>query len=102
MTPQPATLPEAARTEPVFDLNNIESLSAEVLSSMQALRDLFEARAGKLEACQTALQQRCEKFAQEQQTFASSRTEHTQSFEKLEAELAQREQRCAQREEQLT
>lgn len=102
-----ATLPDAGAVAPGVDLTNIdltnvENLGNEVLSSMQSLRDLFEVRANKLEACQSTLQERCAQFAQEQEAFTCAKLEHAQSIERLEAELAEREQRCADKEQQVT
>src|SRR5262245_3433486 len=81
-------------TQQGVDLPQIESLGRGVITAMQTVRELLQARAAALEACRDALDQHYQQLQSEQKAFADRETELCRQFEDREQQLSKREAGC--------
>ena len=82
----------AGYEKPLVDVGHIEAMGKEVVSAMQSLRELLDARAAAVEACRSALEDYHGKIGQEWETLNRQETELCGQLEQREADLSQREQ----------
>ena len=80
--------PAATAADPAVDLAKIEATGHDVVSAMQSVRELLEARAQVLESCRKALEEYANRLTSEARNRDSARANASESEKRSSRDLA--------------
>ncbi len=86
---------------PEVDLSSIQAMGRDLVSSMQTVRELLDARAAALDACRAALEEHHNKMVADGKALGELETQTCGEIETRLAEVTKREANCARKEKEL-